>query len=283
MARADLPPRAGSAKPARPILRVPGFCTLTCAAIALSCAHSLALGADRHDRAQSRTALQRMAQARPDAPRLAVVPNIVAAPASRIRLQIMIQRVEAVPPHSFVRLRGLPPLALLSDGHAISPGAWAVPLASLNDLDMTLPADVSGAYDVTVSLVAEDGTVVAQAATKLVISAKPGATPKLSADRQPVALTPADREAAEKLIARGERDMQGGNVAQARQFFLRAAEAGLPRGALLLGSTYDPQELARLGVRSVQPNPALARKWYERARDLGDTEADERLANLGGG
>jgi TPR repeat protein len=96
-------------------------------------------------------------------------------------------------------------------------------------------------------------------------------------------LSPADRESAEKLIGRGEGHLQEGNVALARQFFLRAAEAGLARGAMLLAGTYDPAELARLRVQGVQPNPALARKWYERARELGAPEAEERLTNLGGG
>jgi hypothetical protein len=31
----------------------------------------------------------------------------------------------------------------------------------------------------------------------------------------------------------------------------------------------------------VVPSPADARKWYERARELGAPEAEERLARLG--
>jgi len=33
----------------------------------------------------------------------------------------------------------------------------------------------------------------------------------------------------------------------------------------------------------VAPNLTEARKWYERARELGAPEAEERLARLGGG
>lgn len=223
----------------------------------------------------------RLAQA--DVPRISVLSTIHAAPASRVRLEIGIQPLDAAPRRSFVRLRGLPALASLSEGHAISPGAWAVPLSGLSDLEMALPADISGQYQITVSLVAEDGAVVAQAASTVIVAAKQAAAADPAARREPAKLAPADREAAERLIARGERDMQDGNVSLARQFFLRAAEAGLARGALLLGATYDQRELARQNVRSVQPNPALARKWYERARELGDTQAEERLTSLGGG
>jgi len=36
-------------------------------------------------------------------------------------------------------------------------------------------------------------------------------------------------------------------------------------------------------ARGIQPNMDEARKWYERARELGAPEAEERLARLGGG
>jgi TPR repeat protein len=83
------------------------------------------------------------------------------------------------------------------------------------------------------------------------------------------------------MVARGQRDLADGSIASARQFFLRAATSGLARGALMLASTYDPSELVQLGALGVQPDVALARKWYEHARDLGAPEAEERLARLG--
>jgi TPR repeat protein len=50
---------------------------------------------------------------------------------------------------------------------------------------------------------------------------------------------------------------------------------------MALAGTYDPVELARLRVAGVQPDVALARQWYEKARELGAKEADERLRQLG--
>ena len=82
------------------------------------------------------------------------------------------------------------------------------------------------------------------------------------------------------MIVRGERELASGNVAVSRQFFVRAAEAGIARGAFLLASTYDPNEFARLGIQGLQPNAALAQKWYLRARELGAELADERLRHL---
>ena len=95
-------------------------------------------------------------------------------------------------------------------------------------------------------------------------------------------LSAKERERAEQMVARGLRDLADGNVAQARLFFLNAAKAGLPRGALLLAASYDPRELSRPSILGVQPNIALARQWYERARELGAPEAAEQLAGLAG-
>jgi hypothetical protein len=231
-------------------------------------------------------------------PSITVPAAIAAGPAAQTPLPIRIGPPEKIPANSFVRLRGLPPAVSLSEGHAISPGAWAVPLASLGTLQMNVPVGISGRSEMTVSLVSFDGALLAEAKATLMIAparrqagadAPTSAPPPAPAMRarppavQAPVLTPQERERAEKLVARGERELGEGNVAMARQFLLRAAEAGLARGALLLATTYDPRELARLRVQGVQPNIAEARKWYERARELGAPEAEERITRLGGG
>jgi hypothetical protein len=218
-------------------------------------------------------------------PRIAVLSGVVAEPASQIPLQIRI--APAAPQKAFLRVRGLPPTASLSEGHVIGPGSWAVPLVALPSLTLNLPAAVSGRSELIISLIAEDGTLLSEARMELVVQA---AAPKKSGPPQaitprvaPPVLSAQDREQAEKLLARGERDLEQGNVAIARQFFLRAAQAGLPRAALLLAATYDPRELARMRAVGIQPNIAEARKWYERAVELGAPEAAGRLATLGAG
>jgi TPR repeat protein len=158
---------------------------------------------------------------------------------------------------------------------------------------------VSGASDVIVSLVTVDGAALAEGHIKLTIAAPgaaaPGLTGSAGALRAPtarpapppppaaaptVALSPEARERAEKLVQRGEQELLNGNIAQARAFFTRAADSGLAQGALMLASTFDPAELTRLRVQGVQANPAEARKWYERARELGASEAADRLTAL---
>ena len=76
---------------------------------------------------------------------------------------------DALPPNSFVRLRGLPPSISLTEGHAIGPGSWAIPLFGLSALKANIPAGVSGRSEIVISLIAVDGTLLAEATTALVV------------------------------------------------------------------------------------------------------------------
>jgi TPR repeat protein len=94
-------------------------------------------------------------------------------------------------------------------------------------------------------------------------------------------MDPGKREWALRLQAQGTEQLQRGNVYAARKFFELAAEAGLASGAVAAAATYDPNELGKLNVVGLQPDAEAARKWYEKARELGAVEATERLRRLG--
>src|SRR5262245_32558168 len=97
----------------------------------------------------------------------------------------------------------------------------------------------------------------------------------------PKAMSPADRERAQRLMKKGDEELEDGRVAPARLLYERAADMGLPQAAMALGATSDAVELAKLNLRNVQPNPAEARRWYERALALGAGDASQRLQRLG--
>ena len=241
---------------------------------------------------------------RADQPRIAVAPTIVAEPASQALLPIEVGPTASLPANSFVRVRGLPLSVSLTDGHAIGPGSWAIPLFGLPMLKANVPAGVSGRTEIVISLVSIDGALLAETRTVLVVEpaamapppkatfepaqkslgfvAAPPPVPAGRTDRRPQPLLPEEKARAERLLARGEEYFVGGNVAAARDFFERAAETGLAAAALRLAASYDPAELQNLQVQGVVSDRALARKWYERARELGAPEAVERLARLGG-
>jgi hypothetical protein len=242
-------------------------------------------------------------------PALAVPPTIAAEPATQAAFPILVGPAPAVPRNSFVRLRGLPPMAALSEGHSISPGAWAVSLAALPTLKIVLPAGSTGRSDIVVTLVAIDGSVLAEAESALTVAAaaqpseknqalrgmgppaiatmlRAGVAegPDKSAQPDPPATRAAtlqDRERALRLLKKGEEQLAEGNVSAARLFYERAADAGLAQGAMALASTFDAAELVRLRVRGIPPDVKQARRWYERARQLGAGDAEERLRRIG--
>jgi hypothetical protein len=98
----------------------------------------------------------------------------------------------------------------------------------------------------------------------------------------PKTLTFKETEKVQVFMQKGEEYMLSGNINLARLFYKRSADAGWAPGALALAETYDAEELARMEVvGGIQPDPALAKKWYEVARDLGSETAQQKLQRLG--
>jgi TPR repeat protein len=101
-------------------------------------------------------------------------------------------------------------------------------------------------------------------------------------------------EEIERLITLAREAMVEGNIDRARSALKWAAEAGNAAAALELGGTYDPVILFEIQEKRVWPQSAgvrpeidpwvadlaLAKVWYEKARDLGSTEATARLDRL---
>jgi hypothetical protein len=224
---------------------------------------------------------------------ISVASAIVAEPSSVTPLPIQVGPREVLPRNSFIRLRGMPPVVSLTEGYVVGPGLWAIPLIGLSTLKATVPTGISGRSELVISLVDVNGTLLAEAKTTLVIEARAAVAPAARARPEQMStgglaplggpeshrrsllapaireLSPEERSEAENFVASGKRYLEQGNVAVARQFFRRAANAGLAEGAKMLAATYDPDELARLGVQGVVADRAQAQKWYDRARELG--------------
>jgi len=129
------------------------------------------------------------------------------------------------------------------------------------------PDDVRGAANEVTSL----GAVPRAAQPQTVLPS--------SASRPPVPAADPSEIAAKMKI--GGDLMAHGDITAARMMFQRVAEAGEAAGAFALAETYDPVVLRPLRLRGgIAPDPALARSWYEKARDLGSSAAPERLARL---
>ncbi|HEX5999224.1 MAG TPA: hypothetical protein VFZ16_07485, partial [Hyphomicrobiaceae bacterium] len=57
-----------------------------------------------------------------------IPPSITAKAATDAILPIQVGPPGAIPPRSFISVRGLPPAIGLQEAHAVGPGWWAVPL-----------------------------------------------------------------------------------------------------------------------------------------------------------
>ena len=89
-----------------------------------------------------------------------------------------------------------------------------------------------------------------------------------------------DPDVIASLLRRADALIASGDVAAARLVLRRAADAGDAGAAMTLAGTYDPANLAKLGVHGIVPDVAMARSWYEKARKFGSAEAPQRLEML---
>ena len=85
-----------------------------------------------------------------------------------------------------------------------------------------------------------------------------------------------ERDEVVLLVKRGEDFITSGDLSSARLLLQRAAEAGDMHAALALAGTFDPNLLAQ----SFAADVVMARFWYERAKQLGSSEAPRRLEQL---
>jgi hypothetical protein len=113
------------------------------------------------------------------------------------------------------------------------------------------------------------------------------------------AITDATPEEIAKAVRRGLQLLAQGQIAEARQLILRWGAERDATAALALGTSYDPIELKKLprlppgpgatvisdtASPNVVPDSfadiAMARTWYQKAKDLGSIEAARRLESL---
>lgn len=96
---------------------------------------------------------------------------------------------------------------------------------------------------------------------------QPAATPPPApaATAKP-SLPPLTEKQVSNILKRGDALLAQGDVAGARLLLGYAATRGNKDAMLKLGRSYDPEYLSKLGVRGVDPDPAKAAEWYERAK-----------------
>src|SRR6266852_4513425 len=82
------------------------------------------------------------------------------------------------------------------------------------------------------------------------------------------------------FLTRAKSLLAAGDIPSARLLLERAADAQDAGAALMLARTYDPDVLGTQDTRNITPDPAMARAWYQKAAQLGSTDAQRRLTQL---
>jgi TPR repeat protein len=113
-------------------------------------------------------------------------------------------------------------------------------------------------------------------ATAAPVAALPVAAPPVAAP----AARKLDADELAALMKRAKGLIAIGDIAPARLLLERAADAQEASAALLLAQTYDPAVLGKSDMRSITPDPAAARIWYQKAAQLGSLDARQRLAQM---
>ena len=210
-----------------------------------------------------------------------------------------------------VIITGLVPGMELSTGGAVGADAWQVPATDLSDAWISPPESFVGSTDLVAELRWPDNKIADRQTIHVEwvppvspappqrqldreeITAAPPISPS-SAQRQldreeitaapPISPAPAqrqlDREEITVLLDRGKHLIANGDLAAARLVLQRAADANDAEAALALAATYDPIVLRELKVYGFTADPAMARAWYQRARELGSAAALQRLEML---
>ena len=196
-------------------------------------------------------------------------------------------------------ISGLPAGSTISTGRPLEAGNWRLPASELSNAAIRPPRGFVGAINLMVELRLADDTVADRQSLRLMWvgtpesaaaqttgvaalvemdSTAPRETPESQATRAP--LRRLDREEIAYLLKRGEELVAVGELGPARLVLRRAAEAGDPNAAFALATTYDPTLLEALRVIGVAPDTAMARAWYEKAKEFGSTDASRRLELL---
>jgi hypothetical protein len=172
-------------------------------------------------------------------------------------------------------ISGLAPGTTLTAGQASGPNGWLLPAAELQNAFIRPPQGFAGTMQYAIELHLGDGTLVDRQSMLLDWPEATTTPPALAAAPRTI-----DDDELALLMKRGQGLIETGDLSGARLLLKRAAEAGSARAAFALGATYDPLVLKEIGVVGFASDVAMARTWYEKAKEMGSREAPRRLELL---
>jgi len=147
--------------------------------------------------------------------------------------------------------------------------------------DITPPRQIQPAGLASVAPTRDEITAAYQGALKTKVATIEPPTQAVPAqEAPPPAARRIDPDELAALLTRAKGLLAIGDITAARLLLERAADAREVEAALMLAGTYDPQVLGTQDMRSITPDPAMARRWYQKAAELGSPDARRRLGQL---
>ena len=175
----------------------------------------------------------------------------------------------------YVVVSGLTRGSSFSSGIQLLYDTWQIPARSLSDLKLNASSRFARRMKLKVELRGPQGETVAR--TSLIVELPGTARSEAGLEELDVSSVTAPSEAAQELIDRAEVFLDNGSLQAARMLLERAAAQGAGAAAMMLAASYDPQFADHY---SADAEPARARKWYQRAAELGVTAAATRLRSM---
>jgi len=171
----------------------------------------------------------------------------------------------------------------LPEGAKLNPGGkfgdfWAVNADVIENLTLITPENFAGSFTVKITRTRNESTSARSATIKVTIgepptvqTAAPSNAPGVPRERNPNE---------QKLIARATELLNAGDVSAARSTFEYLVMQGSPAAAVAMGETYDPIILGKLLIKGLEADAKKAQQWYEKAEELGSSQARSRLNAL---
>ncbi len=209
---------------------------------------------------------------------------------SQIPLLLSAQAADGQAPIA-LRVMGLPDAAYLTAGIETTKGNWLLKAEDIAGVKLVVAQMAAPQFDVEIAAVEEKTGVLAAPVKAMTVAIAnptppniaatiaPANSPPETASLVPNAVAPVNPETI-GLIAKGDGLLNSGDLASARQFYLRANELGDAKGAYGVGRTYDPKIFAALNVQGLKPEPTKAAEWYKKAIAGGVGAARTALENM---
>jgi hypothetical protein len=214
-----------------------------------------------------------------------------------------------------VKIMGLPQDAYLTAGVETSKGSWLLNPADIAGVKLVVPKSDTSQLRMEVAAIEKSTGALAAPVKEMNVqfeNAKPAAPvvaamtqtgdgkselestlniaatiaptnapPETAMPRTNVAIAiPAALPEASDLISKADGLLNSGDIASARQYYMRASEMGDANGAFGVGRTYDPMVFKALNVQGLRPDPIKAADWYKKAASRGVEAANNALASL---